>query len=73
MPALATAAAFHKHEELFSSPPEVAGYKSRILQTAVTLHLFMFPGTHSVSYHVYLVAGTLGLAIFDLTFLQAEQ
>ena len=38
----------------------------------MAFHLFMFPGTHFVSYHVFLVACALGLAIFDLTFLQAD-
>ena len=42
-----------------------------------TLHYsdtsFIYVSRHSVSYHTFLVARSLGLAIFDLTFLQAEQ
>ena len=34
---------------------------------------FIYVSRHSVSYHTFLVARSLGLAIFDLTFLQAEQ
>ena len=36
---------------------------------------FIYVSKHSVyvSYHTFLVARSLGLAIFDLTFLQAEQ
>ena len=45
-------------------------YISRILQTTVTLHLFV--SRHSVSYHTFLVARSFGLVIFDLTFLQTE-
>ena len=34
---------------------------------------FIYVSRHSVSYHTFLVARSLGLAIFDLTFLQAEE
>ena len=34
---------------------------------------FTYVSRHSVSYHTFLVARSLGLAMFDLTFLQAEQ
>ena len=33
---------------------------------------FIYVSGHSVSYHTFLVARSLGLAIFDLTFLQTE-
>ena len=42
-----------------------------LVKTTVTLHLFV--SRHSVSYHTFLVACSLGLAMFDLTFLQAAQ
>ena len=34
---------------------------------------FTYVSRHSVSYYTFLVAGSLGLAMFDLAFLQAEQ
>ena len=34
---------------------------------------FIYVSRHSVSYHTFLVARSPSLAIFDLTFLQAEQ
>ena len=33
---------------------------------------FIYVSRHSVSYHTFLAARSLGLAIFDLTFLQTE-
>ena len=68
---------FHTYEELFSGQSEVAGNKCRAGIFQNTPHYsdasFIYVSRHSVSYHTFLVARSVGLAVFNLTFLQAGQ